>query len=185
MVEGAIRRLYLWTIEVLSWFHNGIGAPVLRPTSKCMKYSDTPRQDLVSLRSYFVIIEITMPHPGPLCKAGPRNLWEGSGVVWNVLLFNAIPTSWVLWFLRQALSSPKSLDRQELCVPGTCVTHLGQETTWLLCGIQFNYHSLSTGLYKELNENTFHSLHPWIPRSSGGENLAVGTGSEEGEGGTE
>lgn len=62
-------------------FRMMVDSPLLRPTSQGMKYSDIPWQYLISLNSYFIVIEITVPHPGPPCKASPRNLWEGRGVM--------------------------------------------------------------------------------------------------------
>lgn len=68
-------------LEFYHDFRMVFGFPLLRPTSECMKYSDLPRQCLILINSYFVILEITMPDLGPLCKAGLRDLGDRNGVV--------------------------------------------------------------------------------------------------------
>lgn len=47
------------------------GPCVLRPTPECVKYSDIPWQYLISRSSYFVKIEIAMPHPNSSLKLAP------------------------------------------------------------------------------------------------------------------
>lgn len=166
-------------------FRMAFDSPLLRPTSQHMKYSEIPRQYLISVNSYILLIEITVPHPGPLCKAGPRNLWEGSGVIWRAPLFMPFPLPRCSGFSDRPSASQHPWANWD-CVPWDLYVPPRQESTQLSCGIHFNYHALSTGLHKEFNEmNTFQSLYSWISRFNGGENLEVGTGFEEEEEGTE
>lgn len=143
-MEGTIRRLH--TYQELKLYHNFrvvFASPLLRPTPECMKYSDKPPQYLTLINMYFVIVEIIMSHPGPLCKAGSGNLCEEVGP-FEGHPFGAIPTAWMLWVLTQSWSSQGS----QGLVPLVHLCPTQSETPRLSYGFQFNCHALSTGLRK-------------------------------------
>ena len=72
MVEGTFRRSCTGGPLKFSYsFTMVFGPHVLRPTSECVKYSNIPWQFLISGSSYFVKIEIAMPHPDSSLKLAP------------------------------------------------------------------------------------------------------------------